>query len=123
MQLNTHFAINDPTKSETFLFLFLVFYTLTNSWNIFTVDCLPEKPNYVMPKVKLSEGDVEFATAKLSSVCSKKDVHLGPSEKYPLPKTSSQEYGWIHTALVRLFKTAVYCPGIHRYAPRTGQTK
>ncbi|QDZ23806.1 hypothetical protein HOP50_11g63460 [Chloropicon primus] len=79
LQMNTHFAINDPTK----------------------MDCLPEKPNYVYPKIKLSDGDVELATTKLSAVCSKKDVHLDPSEKHPLPMTTSQEYGWIHTALVK----------------------
>ena len=43
LQMNTHFAINDPTK----------------------MDCLPEKPNHVFPKVKLSERDVEIATTKL----------------------------------------------------------
>ena len=83
------------------------------------MDCLPDKPNYIFPKVKLSSGDVDFATTKLAAVCSKKDVHLGPSEKYPLPKTTSQEYGWIHEALVSpndMFSHKLDSCDITRYA-------
>ena len=59
------------------------------------------------------------ATTKLSAVCSKKDVHLDPSEKHPLPMTTSQEYGWIHTALVKpnqMFAHKLNSCDITRYA-------
>ena len=127
--MNTKFAINDPTKSkygtpEFHSAATLTMAVVTHAFTSFflskrTVDYLPDKPNHVMPKIKLHDGDVDFATTKLRSVCSKKDVHLGPSEKYPLPKTTSEEYGWIHKALVqpnRMFAHKLNSCDITRYA-------
>eukprot|EP00899_Mesostigma_viride_P015521 jgi/Mesvir1/23970/Mv10733-RA.1 len=76
--LKTNFSIADPRK----------------------MDLLPEKPNHVVPNTKVNMEDVQGATATLRTLCSatganasfNEDVH--PSEKYDIPQTSAQEYGW-----------------------------
>lgn len=72
-KLNTTFAITNPLKMPT----------------------LPDKPNYVNP-ISTSKEELLAAAEQLRTICSIKTADQIPPEKYDLPQTSSQEYGWVH---------------------------
>ncbi|GAQ80305.1 hypothetical protein KFL_000510050 [Klebsormidium nitens] len=64
------------------------------------IETLTDKPNRVNPHIKITAEDFENATSRLASMCTLKDDHLLPSEKYELPQTSAQEYGWVTKPLL-----------------------
>ena len=72
-KLNTTFAITNPLKMPT----------------------LPDKPNYVNP-ISTNKEELLAAAEQLRTICSIKTADQIPPEKYDLPQTSSQEYGWVH---------------------------
>mmetsp|Transcript_42053 Transcript_42053/g.134301 ORF Transcript_42053/g.134301 Transcript_42053/m.134301 type:complete len:149 (+) Transcript_42053:198-644(+) len=78
MQLNTNFSIANPWKMAT----------------------LPEKPNYTMPNNMVTKDMLDESVDALKAVCSITNPDKRPNEKYTLPMTSSQEYGWSTRMLV-----------------------
>lgn len=74
LKLNTNFFIANPSSMPT----------------------ISDKPNYVVPSVKLNQKDMDEAARTLKEVCSVKNKDLLPYEKFEAPITSTHEIGW-HT--------------------------
>ncbi|MCO5614696.1 hypothetical protein L7F22_068980 [Adiantum nelumboides] len=75
-------------------------------WDSAALDCCPpviyiaEKPNKYKPSITLTQQEVDDAKRLLGSVFMSNQTDLAPTEKYEVPQTASQEYGWCSRPLV-----------------------
>ncbi|GMH43373.1 hypothetical protein BSKO_11295 [Bryopsis sp. KO-2023] len=86
LRLNDHFSISDPRK----------------------MTILPDKPNYVIPTPNPDPSTVMSAKKELQELCDIKDAEKLPAEKYCLPITGNQDYGFIHKPMVKQNPMFVY---------------
>ncbi|KAH7431822.1 hypothetical protein KP509_08G068400 [Ceratopteris richardii] len=64
------------------------------SINPSTLVYIAEKPSKYKPSITLTQEEIDEAKQLLASVFMSNETDLTPTEKYELPQTASQEYGW-----------------------------
>ena len=57
---------------------------------------------YIRVRAHTGKEELLDAAEQLRHICSIKTADQIPPEKYDLPQTSSQEYGWVHKPLVEV---------------------
>jgi hypothetical protein len=55
---------------------------------------ITEKPNYVVPQLRPDAETLSRSTKQLKELCTTHDDGLAPNEKFELPQTSTQVYGF-----------------------------
>ena len=55
---------------------------------------IPQKPNHVIPVGRPDTETIRKCTEKLDKLCSTHDREVPPCEKYKLPLTSANEFGF-----------------------------
>ncbi|EFJ36665.1 hypothetical protein SELMODRAFT_403254 [Selaginella moellendorffii] len=77
--------------------------------NPLTTVPITEKPTRVVPSVRVSKDEFKDAKQLLEDLYPIKNLDLVPPEKYEVPLTYAQEYGWANMPLVKP-KTAFEFP-------------
>mmetsp|Transcript_26254 Transcript_26254/g.67528 ORF Transcript_26254/g.67528 Transcript_26254/m.67528 type:complete len:154 (+) Transcript_26254:155-616(+) len=72
MKLNTDFRISHPDHMQV----------------------ITEKPNYVVPSTQTDAATLDRSTKQLVELCTTYNDGLAPNEKFKLPQTTTQQYGF-----------------------------